>query len=301
MICRQGIGKFSHPKRATEGRAGRGTRQEMFTPQRNKGMIGTGFSLLELMFHSTVRSIRKSHGNAVIGLLMNMAQTVILVVVFYIMFSILNLRGAAIRGDFLLYVMSGIFLFMTHTKTMSAVLSSEGPTSAMMKHSPMNTAVTIVSAALGALYIQVLSLVAVLYIYHAGFTPISIDRPAAAFGMVLLAWFTGAAIGTVFLALKPWFPGFVGIASQIYSRANMIASGKMFVANTLPTKMLVLFDWNPLFHSIDQARGFTFINYNPHYSSVTYPLILGLVLLMIGLMGEFYTRQYASISWGAGR
>ena len=30
--------------------------------------------------------------------------------------------------------------------------------------------------------------------------------------------------------------------------------------------MLTIFDWNPLFHTIDQARGFTFINYNPHYS-----------------------------------
>ncbi len=35
----------------------------------------------------------------------------------------------------------------------------------------------------------------------------------------------------------------------------MIASGKMFVANMLPTSMLLMLDWNPLFHCIDQARG----------------------------------------------
>ena len=63
----------------------------------------------------------------------------------------------------------------------------------------------------------------------------------------------------------------------------MIASGKMFVANSLPSFMLAMFDWNPLFHSIDQARGFAFINYNPRYSSWEYPLWVGLVLLMIGL------------------
>lgn len=41
----------------------------------------------------------------------------------------------------------------------------------------------------------------------------------------------------------------------------MIASGKMFVANTLPNFMLAMFDWNPLLYTIDQARGFAFINY----------------------------------------
>jgi ABC-type polysaccharide/polyol phosphate export permease len=65
--------------------------------------------------------------------------------------------------------------------------------------------------------------------------------------------------------------------------------------------MLVMFDWNPLFHCIDQARGFVFINYNPHYSSVSYPVYVTIALIMIGLMGEFYTRRHASASWGAGK
>ena len=86
-----------------------------------------------------------------------------------------------------------------------------------------------------------------------------------------------------------------------YQRANMIASGKMFVVNTLPTFMMNMFDWNPLFHIIDQTRGFVFINYTPHRTSLEYPYYVGLALLMIGLMAEFYTRQYASSSWEAKR
>jgi ABC-type polysaccharide/polyol phosphate export permease len=75
----------------------------------------------------------------------------------------------------------------------------------------------------------------------------------------------------------------------------------MFVANTLPGYMLAMFDWNPLFHAIDQARGFIFINYNPHFSSPTYPLWVSLGLIMVGLLIESFTRRHASISWGAGR
>lgn len=268
---------------------------------RPRTSLQIGLAMAELTFHAAVRSIRKTHGNAIIGLMMNIAQTVMLVVVFYAMFSILGMRGAGIRGDFLLYIMSGIFLFMCHIKALAAVVGSEGPSSPIMKHAPMNTLVAIASAALGALYIQVLSLVVVLFFYHTAWTPLEVHNPVGAFGMLLLSWFSGVAIGMVFLAIKPWAPDFVQLTSQLYMRANMIASGKMFVANNLPGFMLPYFDWNPLFHTIDQARGFAFINYNPHYSSITYPLYVSIACLMIGLMGEFYTRKKASLSWGARR
>ncbi|WP_299548183.1 ABC transporter permease [uncultured Tateyamaria sp.] len=263
--------------------------------------LGSAVAMFEVIYHSIVRSVRKTHNNAFLAIAMNMLQAVIFVMAFYVMFSVLGLRGAAIRGDFLLYIMTGIFLYMTHTKSLGAVVGAEGPASPMMQHAPMNTIVSICSAAMGALYVQVLSLFMILFVYHVAFTPVEIEDPFAAFGMLLLAWFTGCALGLVLLAIKPWFPTFVSIFTQIYQRANMIASGKMFVANTLPGFMLAMFDWNPLFHTIDQSRGYTFINYNPRYSSWEYAWWVGVILLMVGLMGEFYTRRHASISWNARR
>ena len=115
--------------------------------------------MLELIYHSIVRSVRKSHNNAFLAIATNILQAVIFVGAFYVMFSVLGLRGAALRGDFLIYIMSGIFLYMTHSEALGAVVGSEGPASAMMQHAPMNTIISICSAALGALYIQVLSLV----------------------------------------------------------------------------------------------------------------------------------------------
>ncbi len=273
----------------------------MFQPKVSKTKTGSAVNLIELIYHATVRQLRKTHGNALVGLVSNIFQSMLFVAVFFVMFSILGLRGSAVRGDFLLYMMSGIFLFMTHTKAMAAVIGAEGPTSAMMQHAPMNTVVAITSSALASLYIQVLSVIVMLTLYYTVATPFVIEQPVGAAAMFLLAWFSGIAVGMVFLAAKPWVPGLIGIVSTIYQRANMIASGKMVLANTLPPKMLVMFSWNPLFHSIDQARGFTFINYNPHNSSLTYPLYVGLVLMMIGLLGEFYTRKHASLSWTAGR
>jgi ABC-type polysaccharide/polyol phosphate export permease len=110
-----------------------------------------------------------------------------------------------------------------------------------------------------------------------------IDKPVGALAMLLLSWLSGVGVGIILMSAKPWFPEGVIIVSSIYARINMIASGKMFVANSLPAHILALFDWNPLFHTIDQSRGFIFINYNPHFSSISYPIFVSIGLIVLGM------------------
>lgn len=274
----------------------------MFERTTNTTLAGSAFTIGGLIYHAAVRSVRKGHRNAVFAILTSMMQTVMLVVIFYGVYLILpGLRGMAVRGDFLLYIMSGIFMYMVHIKSVSAVASAEGPASPIMQHLPMTTAVSVGGAALAALYIQVTSAIAVLYIYHVAVTPVEIEDPIGALSMLVLAWFSGCAVGMVFLALKPWLPGPVGMLQQFYIRINMFASGKMFVANQLPAHLVAIFAWNPLYHIIDQVRGFIFINYTPLKSEIPYPIIVSLILLVIGVIGEAHTRKHVSSSWGAGR
>jgi len=273
----------------------------MFHNVQAKSTLQSVLATGELIYHATVREVRKGHNNAFVALASNVLVAVLFVMAFYIMFVMLGIRSAGLRGDFLLFIMSGIFLFLTHTKSLGAVVGAEGPTSPMMLHAPLNTIIAISAAALSTLYIQTLTLIIILFFYHVIFNPITIEQPIAAYGMFLLSWFSGVAIGLVLLSIKPWFPGLVGVFTTVYQRASMIASGKMFVANTLPGFMIAMFDWHPLFHTIDQARGFVFINYLPRNSMWEYPLYLSLILIMIGMMGEFYTRQAASVSWNAKR
>ena len=120
-----------------------------------KGAFSSAMSISALIYHSVVWSVRKQHNNAFITIGVNVLQVATFVGVFYLMFSI--------RGDLLVYIMSGIFLFMTHTKTMQSVFASEEPSSPMIQHSPMNTVISIMTAAFGALYIQLLSLFIILY------------------------------------------------------------------------------------------------------------------------------------------
>ncbi len=273
----------------------------MFRSDSRRTTARSGFAMLELIFHAAVRHVRKSHGNAMIGLLTSIVQSLLGIGVMILMMSLLGGRSTAIRGDYILYIMSGIFSFMTHTRAIGAVAGADGPTSPMMKHSPMNTIVSISSAALSALYLQSLSAAVILFGYHVLWTPVYIDEPLGVIAMFLLSWLAGVAIGLIFKAVTPWAPDFFKIATTTYSRINMVFSGKMLVANATPTHILALFMWNPLFHTIDQTRGFMFLNYNPHYSNTTYPVVVTVVLFVIGLMGERFTSKRVSASWSAGR
>ncbi len=273
----------------------------MFTARRNRNMLEAAFTTLALIYHVTVYDLRKDHRNAVIGLLLTVVQSMLFVVGFLGMYMLIGVKNSPIRGDFIIYIMSGIFLFMIHTQTAGAVSAAGNSVDAMVKHGPMNTAVLICGAALAVLYRQTFAIFVLLSAYHALFAPIHLEDPLACYAMVLLAWFYGICIGLLFLSIRIWWPQGGKIITQLYQRVNMIASGKMFVANTLPAFMLHFFAWNPLFHMIDQTRGYAFINYTPHNSSLDYAIYVTLAMMMIGLMAEFVTRQSASLSWSSGR
>lgn len=273
----------------------------MFYVKESSSSLAGAYRTLTLIYHASVRSVRITHGNAMMSLFLNVFQTIVFVMVFYLIFQLMGMRSAGLRGDFMMYILTGVFLFMMFNKTMGAVYGCEGPTSPMMKHRNMNTMISIGAAMMSSLYIQVLSLLIVLVGYHLVTHNVEIADPGRAGLILLLTWLSGAGIGMVFLAAKPWAPEATKTVQMIFSRINMFASGKMFVANTLPAFMLPLFAWNPLFHLIDQMRGAVFVNYLPRNTNLDYPLWLMVACLMIGLMGEFHTRRRASLSWSAGK
>lgn len=273
----------------------------MFVQRRNRNLLQAAFTTLALIYHQTVHTLRQTHANAVIGILITMMQSVLMVAGFLAMYWVMGVKRSPIRGDFLLFIMSGIFMFMAFNGAMAKVSGAGKSTNQMMKHGPLNTAIAMSGAALAALYTNVLSALVLISIYHMLINPIEIENWRGALAMLVLAWFSGSALGLVFLSIRTWFPVPGQMISQVFGRANMVASGKMFAANNLPNFMLAMFDWNPLFHIIDQTRGFVFVNYTPHNSSLSYPIYVTLALLMIGLMAEFVTRNSASLSWGAGR
>lgn len=273
--------------------------EALFVQRRNRNIFEAAGTTLALIYHQTVYNLRTEHRNAVVGLLMTILQTAIFMGAFLLIYLIIGVRNSPIRGDFMIYIMSGIFLYMTHVQTVGAVAGSHSLSGSLIKHDPLNPAVLIAASALTILYRQTISCFAILWLYDVLVEPVAIENPVGAFAMFLEAWFSGVCVGLVFLGLQPWAPKAAKILTTIYQRVNMFASGKMFVANVLPNFMLPWFAWNPLFHVIDQERGFLFINYSPQKTDPYYAIWFSLAALMLGLLINFSTRKHESISWSA--
>ena len=262
--------------------------------------VSVTFNFLVLLYHSTVRDIRKANGNALIALVMEVMQTVIMIAIFYTFVSILG-RPSLISGSFLMFIMSGVFLFMTHVKTMGKIAGTNASTNQMLIHAPVSSLLLIGTAAFATLYIQVLSMAIILLIVQVFIEPVVIHSPKGFALCFFLSWFSGIGIGVLFMSITAFFPKSFGIVATVYSRANMIFSGKMLLASNMGSALLPFFVWNPLFHLIDQSRIAVFVNYNSNATNLAYPIWFGIIALLIGFMLEHYAHKYVSVSANARR
>ena len=271
----------------------------MQTTRRNRNLFEASVSFWTLVYHSIVRRVRTQSGNASLGLLNELMQSLLMVAMFYVIFSFMGLKSLAIRGDYLVFIVTGVFLFLLHNKAISSVMGAGNNTSAIMKHAPMTTMIGILSASLAALYLQILAFGIILLIVHIFRGGLDLYDPLGLIVPFFLCWASGCTIGLLFLNLRPIAPNFVNMAALVYRRANMITSGKMMAANMMPLAMIKWFDWNPLFHTIDQARGAAFVNYLPRYTTIEYAIYFVLVSMVIGLMGERWLTKNISLSWNS--
>lgn len=253
----------------------------------------------DLVYHGIVREVRSSDRHPLTGLIMAMLQSIMFIGFFGLFMWILGRNGLGIRGNFMLYVMTGVFLFMTHVGAMAKIKAAANPTNPMLLHSPVTTLLNICAASLGSLYIQILSMLVILYAVHMILEPIEFYNLPYVALCFILAWFSGVAIGILFSSLGVFYPKQMTVISTAYSRLNMIFSGKMLAANTLPATILPWFTWNPLFHAIDQARDGTFINYTAKNTNIEYVVYVSLAILVVAFMIEHLGRRYASKSWDA--
>ncbi len=271
----------------------------MLSRPQDRNLFDAASSLLELIYHSVVRDIRMTSGNATFGLFVVLIQNAAVILGFYVIYSILGgLRAVAIRGDFMVYLVTGIFFLMTHNRTLGAVMSSGYTTHAVMQHAPMTPIVSVAAAAISVLYQQVMTGLIIYAVVHVWQGSFPLYHPTGMVLPFLLCWLSGIAVGLIFKGMMPFLPRLTKALARAYRATNMFTSGKLFPANYMSLQLFGWFSWNPLLHCIDQARGAAFVNYEPHRSNMSYPFWFILVLMLLGLMVDFWLRRNMSVSWG---
>ena len=147
-------------------------------------------------------------------------QTVISILAFHFIFQPIGIRTSFTTGDYMLYIISGIAMYITHNSAVMVMVGAEGPASTMLQLAPMNALISIWPSSLRALYTQVIKLSTILLIHHLAINPVGIDHPIATFGIYLVSWFTVVTVGMVLLDLTPWHPGFVGALKIVFAAST---------------------------------------------------------------------------------
>lgn len=248
-------------------------------------------AFLSLVYAMTVRELRIVQRNAALGIVLAIATPLATCLVFYLMMELFKARSAPVRGDDLTFLLTGFLIFFLHINTAGQVSQAVVPS--MMPHQRATPFLFICVKASAAGYNNVLAIVAILVGNYLLRGIWEMQQPLWVIVTVLIAWLYGIGLGMVFLALQRYF-SWARALRTFYVRVMFFTSGKFFLGNNAPYREF--YDWNPLFHIIDQMRSATFTNYTAHTTSLIYPLAFCFATLVLGFLGESYVRRHYSVS-----
>ena len=116
----------------------------------------------------------------------------------------------------------------------------------------------------------------------------------AHFEQVLYAFFAtallGVGIGTTNAVITSMWDTWIQI-EKVLTRPLFFISGIFYVPSKLPSEAIEVLKWNPVLHLIEWFREGFYPNYNSLVLDKSYPIYLGIGLLLAGLAGERFFRK----------
>ncbi len=153
-------------------------------------------------FHQQLmRHIHGGHKHVLVSVIYNVAQTVLLVGAFYLFATLFHMNSGMIRGDLLIFLITGVFIFNLHVKSVSSVIE-------------VKPGGSFVAASLAGLYTQIYSLILVLGGYMLLGNPVQIHDISGVGAGVMLSWLSGIGVGLTFRGLKPHSKRLAGLVAQ---------------------------------------------------------------------------------------
>ncbi len=195
----------------------------------------------------------------------------------------LIIRAPSLGTSFLLFYATGYLpfdLYQSLSNTTARALLFSKP---LLKY----PAVTWVDAILARFILNSLTGILVILLLIGGILAVVDSRAVLDMGPVLqalgLAMLLGLGLGTLNSVLTGLYPLWE-IAWSIITRPLFIASGVLFLFEDLPPAARDLLWYNPLIHIIGLMRAGVYPTYTAAYVSITYVLLISMVLLVLGLL-----------------
>lgn len=195
----------------------------------------------------------------------------------------LMLRSPPIGNSFILFYATGYLPFNMFLRCANAVTNSITFSRNLLSY----PAVSWIDAVLARAVLNILTDMLVAYLLMFAILVLVDSRTVIDFGPILLSFglasLLAVGLGTVNCAIIGFYPIW-GTVWGIISRPLFLASGVIWLYRDLPAAAQDILYWNPLVHIVSIGRMGYYPMYEPQFISVTFVMIVGLVLLTFGLL-----------------
>jgi capsular polysaccharide transport system permease protein len=237
-----------------------------------------------------LREMRTRFGESRLGYLWALVELGIHIGFLAIVFKF-AIQGKPPLGDsFFFFYFTGLIPYLLFIHTSSHVGH------AILQNRPLLQLpmVTNLDAILARGLLELITEVAVALMFIAAFVMLGVDAVPHNFGnaagALAVAWILGLGVGAVNAVVNVYTSAWHHIFSVI-QRLLYFCSGIFYVPAMMPESVRDIFSWNPLLHCVDWFRTAFFVGYEPRWLNTSYPTIVALAMLAVGLAVEAALRR----------
>lgn len=238
--------------------------------------------MLDTIFALMMRELKTRFGAKKLGYFWAIAEPVAQASVMAVMFSLIG-RSSLAGVHVALFIISGLMPFKFFSKLFMQLASSVNANKSLFTYrqvSPIDPLIT-------RLIIEVVTYVVTFCIILAGMQWMGIDvgmQDFLAFLMInILLIFLGLGIGIMLCMATVFWEDAPKLVAMVMAPMFFI-SGIFFTATMVPQKYIYLFDWNPIFHTIELIRQAMFISYTSPVGDWQFIAFFALITNALGLM-----------------
>jgi capsular polysaccharide transport system permease protein len=235
-----------------------------------------------------LREMSTRYGRTPGGYLWGIIEPLAAIMVLSVAFSVV-MRTPSLGTSFLLFYSTGYLPFNLYQTLSGAIGNAIGFSKPLLKY----PAVTWVDAIIARFLLNSLTGILITVLLLTGILAVIDSQTVLVFPKIVsgmaMAMLLGLSVGVLNCALSGLYPLW-GIVWGIVTRPLFIASGVIFLYDTLPPLARDILWYNPLIHVIGRMRTGFYPTYSAPYVNEVYVLAVSLICLTLGLilLGRFH-------------
>jgi capsular polysaccharide transport system permease protein len=183
---------------------------------------------------------------------------------------------------YVFFLLNGFMLLQLLTSCMNAGVKAVGASTGLLVY----PAVKLLDPFLARFLFQLVSTLFSYVIFCLSALWLGVDFSLANLGVVfscyMITWIIGSGLGLMMGVAIAHYPE-IEMVMNFVQRPLLFVSAVLFPSYTIPTQVRECLMWNPLVHTIEQARHALFPFYNAAETNLLYPSMFALVVLAMGL------------------